>query len=247
MFDPTHTAKQVAANWPAGIPQPAALAAAIRLFEESEWIVPPVVTFDASTCTLKNLAQRVEEHARQLALADHFPAAHRAARLALASNVIATAATAVPAVLDTLRPQFDEAAQDYVAAVAELPEKFDGDAIAIASPDVQAAYARAGDAARTIAGIRGWLGGLVDLPGQGGDRAHHLYALKPKDRNELSLILSQHRLSAAEQRIDGVLLVAARNGIEFTMSTPRQASDIESAINASPVVRKPLQFAKLTR
>jgi hypothetical protein len=247
MFDPTHIARKASENWPADIPQPEALANAIALFEESEWQMPPATGFDTTGATMKNLAARVEEHARALAVAEKWSVAHRAAREALSHIVIQLTAEAVPAVLDQLRPQFDQAASDYRAAVALLPERFDGDAIADAPTEIQSAHRAAATASRELLGIRTWLSSLADLPKVGGARSHHCLVLRPRDRNQLQTLLSQHRLSQAEQKLDPLLLVAARSGIEFAMSTPREAGDIESAINSTPVERKPLQFAKLTR
>ncbi|MEI7780138.1 MAG: hypothetical protein WCJ42_12020, partial [Actinomycetes bacterium] len=62
--------------------------------------------------------------------------------------------------------------------------------------------------------------------------------------NELQAILTRPTLSTAEQRIDGLLLTAARNGIEFAMHTPAQAREIENEINSHPVVRKPVQMLR---
>jgi hypothetical protein len=247
VFDVQHTARKVSEDWPTGIPQNAELAAALRLFEESQWVMPPATQFDPAGVTVKNVADRITEHARTLAVAEKWSVAHRAFTEALARTVTELAAEAVPAVLDQLRPQFDQAANDYCAAVALLPERFDGDAIADAPTEIQSAHRAAATASRELLGIRTWLSSLADLPKVGGARSHHCLVLRPRDRNQLQTLLSQHRLSQAEQKLDPLLLVAARSGIEFAMSTPREAGDIESAINSTPVERKPLQFAKLTR
>jgi hypothetical protein len=42
-------------------------------------------------------------------------------------------------------------------------------------------------------------------------------------------------------------LFAVRNGIKFELNSPARQREIADEINAQPVVKKPLQYAKLGR
>jgi hypothetical protein len=236
MFDPRLTASTISRDWTGKLS--ADLAAAIKVFDESEWAQPPAAAFTTEGITAENVATRIEEHARELAAAEVFAKAKTAARDALGLKVIAAATAAAPDMLEQLRPQFDKAAQDYTAAVAKLPERITGDAIAVASPETQQAYREAVDAAKVIRGIDGWLADLTGLPQVGSTQYDkHCRVLSPKDRKELAALMSVSTKQPAEVNLDPVLLCAARNGITFEAKTPAEATALRKAIDASPTTK----------
>jgi len=245
MYEPTTTAKNISDNWGGNLPDE--LTEAIHAFDESNWVDPPAQTFTTAGVTRENIAARIEAHAGQLATAEAFGKAKSEARRALAQRVITLAAEAAPQKLEELRPQFDKAAADYVAAIHLLPEgRITGDVIAAASPEVQAANRVAVESAAVIAGISAWVAGLSDLPGVGSfEHEKVCRLLSPKDRSQLAELMGAKSDQPAEIRLNPMLLTAARLGVRFDLKTPAAATALRREIDSTPVIRKPIKFASL--
>jgi hypothetical protein len=216
MYEPTQIAKHVSDTW-GGSNLSGDLKTLLQAFDESDFVDPPAQIFNVEGCTRENVHIRIAEHAQQIAINESFAKARSEARRALAQRVITLAAEAAPQKLEELRPQFDKAAADYIAAIYLLPEgTITGDVIAAASPEVQAANRVAVESAAVIAGISAWVGGLTDLPGVGSfEHEKVCRLLSPKDRNELSALM-------------GASATAFRKTVEST-----------------PVVRKATKFVSL--
>jgi hypothetical protein len=245
MYEPTTTAKNISDTWRGNLPDQ--LTEAIQAFDESDYVDPPAQSFTTAGVTRENIAARIEAHAGQIAAAEAFGKAKSEARRALAQRVITLAAEAAPQKLEELRPQFDKAAADYVAAIYLLPEgRITGDLIAAASPEVQAANRTAVEAAAVIDGIAGWTAALTNLPGVGSMSHDNVCrVLSPKDRNELAELMGAKSDQPAEKRLNPMLLKAARIGVTFELKTPADATALRKAIDSTPVVRKATKFVSL--
>jgi hypothetical protein len=247
MFEPTVVAKHISDTWGGNLPDD--LATALQALDESQWVDPPAEVFNVEGCTRENVHIRIAEHAQQIAINESFAKARSAARRALAQRVNALAAEAAPQKLEELRPQFDQASADYIAAVYILGEgRVTGDAIADASPEVQDAYRTATEMAAVIGGIDSWVAGLTNLPGVGSMNHDNVCrVLSPKDRNELSELMGAKSDQPAEKKLDPMLLKAARLGVTFELKTPAEATALRRQIDSMPVVRKPIKFASVYR
>lgn len=245
MYEPTITAKHISDTWGGNLNDD--LTTAIQAFDESDFVDPPAQMFNVAGCTRENVHIRIAEHAQQIAINESFAKARSEARRALAQRVITLAAEAAPQKLEELRPQFDKAAADYVAAIYLLPEgRITGDLIAAASPEVQAANRTAVEAAAVIDGIAGWTAALTNLPGVGSMSHDNVCrVLSPKDRNELAELMGAKSDQPAEKRLNPMLLKAARIGVTFELKTPAEATALRKAIDSTPVVKKPTKFVSL--
>ena len=239
MFNAALTARDIT-DWTAiqlKLPKP--LADAIAIYEESDYVMPPVAKFDTTGLTRETVAAAVEDYAQRMAAVAGFDDAKRLAREQLAVDLLYAATEAVPELMDQLRPEFDKAVTTYVEAVAQLPEKFTGDDVADAPEPVQAAYRAAVEADSVIRKVDSWLGSLGDLPRHGSyNPDRECRVLAPKDRNELTALMTNPKLSRSEEKLHGLFLVAARAGVEFKMSTPAEASAIRAAIDATPIIQQ---------
>ena len=247
MFNAALTARNIT-DWAAIIKLPKALADAIAIWEESDYVMPPAAVFNTTGLTRETIAAAIEDYAQRMAAVAGFDDAKRLAREQLAADLIHAAADAVPEVIDQLRPEFDKAVAVYVEAVAQLPESFSGDTIADAPEAVQGAYRTAADAASTIRKIDSWLGSLGDLPTHGSYTSdRELRVLAPKNRDELAAVMTNPKLSKSEDKLHGLYLTAARTGVGFAMSTPAEATALRKELDATPFTRKPIQFARIGR
>ena len=248
MFDPETIARNISDTW-GGSNLSGDLKTAIQAFDESDYVDPPAQDFNVNGVTRENIADRIEAHAGQLATAQAFAKAKLEARHLLALHVMSLAAEAAPQKLEELRPQFDQASADYVAAVYILGEgRVTGDAIADASAEVQGAYRTAVEAAAVINGIDHWVAGLTNLPGVGSMNHDNVCrVLSPASRSELSELMGAKSDQPAEKRLDPMLLKAARLGVAFELKTPAEATALRKTIDNMPVVKKPIRFASVTR
>jgi len=239
--DPSTTARTIS-EWPAatGVPLSPTLASACNAWHETEFaLTAPRPTFDASRVTPAHAESAVNKFAAELATAGAWNEARTIALRALAGRVIDAAAAEVPALIEKLRPEFDLAVVEYVDAVAELPDSFNGDQIAAAHEDVQAAYRKAGDAAKTIRRIDSWLGSLSGIPGVSSHTPdRELKVLSPTTRAELRDAMTEAKVSKAEASLVPLYLNAARRGIAFEMKTPAEATALRKQIDSMPIVRE---------
>jgi hypothetical protein len=226
------------------LPQP--LADLIVAFEEVSYALPPHTGLDTNGLTVKSVPAAVEKLANDIAVASHFKEAQTAAKAALADAVLIAASDAVPAILKGLAPKFQTAVQAYTAAVQALPDPVTSDVLVASDPAVLAAYQNAVTAAATIKAIDGWLASLAEVPEHGSNAPQpELRVINATNRSELAAVMNAKAKSDAEDKLVPRYLVAVRSGIGFQTRTPVEASALRAEIDGMPVVRKPIQFARL--
>jgi hypothetical protein len=254
MFDNTFHARHLIESWSAvlgKLPKPVADAA--NVFHEAEYAIPAQPVFDPAGVTLENVGAAIDRLAADLAGGEHHQRAVRQAREVLARRVLGIAEQEVDTIIDGLTPGFEEAVDNYRSSVAELPDRITSDGL-VAARDTTAYgfYTKAVDAAAAISAVDNFLATLTYLPKyfvaapvatSSVDRV-----LVPANREELKLLLSvRSSKDATVAALNPIYLAAVRAGIEWGLSTPDVSRARRKEIDSTPVVRKKLQFAKVTR
>lgn len=249
MAEPRHHAEQVS-RWSGslGVEIPEDLSKAIEIFELVLWTeVGHLPQIDLSKVTAKNAETLIREHASRLALLDkpgegwgELTQAKQAYVDAAARAVAQLASGAVDGVIEQLTPGFDEAATAYVAAVDLLPEDLSSENLVKAGATAVAAYGQAQEAATKLTTVHGWASSLRELPGHHADvELAGLYIIRPADMMQLSELDKAKRSEAndVERAVGGpVLLLAAREGYEFSIRTPREAAQLRASLSTGAVV-----------
>jgi hypothetical protein len=226
-----------------GVTLPADLVKAIEVFEAIRWTeVGHRPQIDLSKVTAKNVEILIRDHASHLALLDkpgegwgELTTAKKAYADAAAREVVRLASGAVDGVIEQLTPGFDEAATAYVAAVDLLPEDLSSENLVKAGAAAVGAYGQAQDAAAKLTTVHGWASSLRELPSHHADvERAGLYIIRPA--NILQLIeldkASDAKVNDVQRAVGGtVLLLAAREGYEFSIRTPREAAQLRASLN----------------
>jgi hypothetical protein len=237
-------AANIITRWPALLGPdalPPKLLAAIRLFDESEFVQPPPPPAVPEVTSADKLASASAELARELSTAEHFEAATRQVRDHLGQEVISLAHQNIDAVFDAIRPGFQAAADSFVAAVCELPETLNlsSGSVAVAN------YEQAKDAHGQLEKLDSFLSSLTVL--YGGRPEPALRCLKPVNRDDFQSITDRQGSRKAYEGLHDHWAWAARNQVVFEPHTPPQCAEIRAAIQAQPVERKPFKMADTVR
>ena len=252
MFDNVFSAKNLIEKWGSVLGKlPGPLADAANVFAEAGYAVPPQPVFDPAGVTVKTVGAKIDRLAADLAAVEHHQNAVRQARQVLARHVLDTAEGEVAGIIESLTPRFVEAVGNYRSSVLELPERISSDGLVAArDTTVYGFYTQAVEAAAGITAVDNFLASLIHLPkyavasSSGSSSVDRV--LVPKDREQLTLLLSVRSTpDASLAALNPVYLAAARAGVEFGISTPDVWRERRKAIDSTPVVRKPVKFAKL--
>jgi hypothetical protein len=246
MFDRIATVTTIT-NWPAlGVKLPKPLADKIEVFDAVRYVeTRHPVTIDTSAITAKNADDAVAELAARIVPA-HADAgevsaldkARSAILNQLGLEIMREAAQALPDVIDQLRPGFDRAVSSFVEAVENLPEPLTSEALVAAGPSVLSDYQAAREAASVIATMDAWLATLNQLPIFAGlPTPPALRVLSPSTRSELSKLTTvhgSHKADSVEAALGTIYVVAAREGIEWSLNTPAESAQIRQTIESAP-------------
>lgn len=229
---------------------PKGLADAINLFEqikrvEVEHSAPAL---DVKDLTVGNVEDRILELAQQLVEIEQVSARARAKDQVLGiatNNLLNEAKAAIPALLNKLGTLLKKQAQEYVDAVAELP-----DADLVVTPqelfvasDVDAldgdglghivtyrnAYQKATSAASGLDHLAHWVATTRHLSEHPAKVDSVLLLLKPVDADELATLdaaRSDKDINPALKALNPVFFAAAKNGIEFGANTPDECHEL---------------------
>jgi tetratricopeptide (TPR) repeat protein len=241
MFDIAHTAQSIAGDWPGIIGKlPKDLSSRLDVYDATTYVDDPYTGVDASKITAANAAQTITDLAEALAAREKFAEARNAVRRALALDILRTAGTLVPELIETIRPEFEQAVSDFTEAVGLLPEQVTHDTLVDSGPAVLAAYQTAVAANQVLARLDQWLGSLTGLPAYAGRAPETARVLRPSTRSQLQMLLG-----AGERKflqLTPLYVVAVRAGIPFDLLDPIEASRLREELDAMPVERKPIQF-----
>ncbi len=231
-------------RWPALLGPdalPPKLLAAIRLFDESEFVQPPPPPAVPEVTSADKLASAAAELARELSTAEHFEAATRQIRDHLGQEVISLAHQNIDAVIDAIRPEFTAQAEVFVSEICEVPDdlRLGSGSTAIAH------YERAAAAHRALEKYDSFLGSLTVL--YGGRQEPALRCLKPVNRDDFQSITDRQGSRKTYEGLHDHWVWAARNSVVFEAHTPPQCAEIRAAIQAQPVERKPFKMADTVR
>lgn len=246
MAQPRHHAEQVS-RWSGslGVEIPEDLSKAIEIFELVLWTeVGHLPQIDLSKVTAKNAETLIRDHASRLALLDkpgdgwgELTQAKQAYLDAAARAVAQLASGAVDGVIEQMTRGFDEAAFAYVAAVDLLPEELSSETLVKAGATAVGAYGQAQEAAAKLATVHEWASSLRDLPGHHADvERAGLYIIRPANVSQLIELdkASDAKANEIESAIGGpVLLLAAREGYEFSLRTPREAAQLRASLSTA--------------
>jgi phosphatidylserine/phosphatidylglycerophosphate/cardiolipin synthase-like enzyme len=148
-------------NWtrfPGNLPKP--LIDAINTYEESKYVQSPYVFPDVDKLTVKTVADGVEAMAKDLAVAAVFEDAQMQIRDALARRVVAVAKEHTAGILDSLKPQFDEAVVAYRELLKQLPDDCSPTSLIHAGGDAVVAYKDAKDYEAVLNGFHTFVASL---------------------------------------------------------------------------------------
>jgi hypothetical protein len=162
-----------------------------------------------------------------------------------ARAVLQEAGAAVDAIIEQLIPTFDKHAAAYVEAVAKLPAGVDDRALVSAGPQAVTAFATAQGHAGYLAAVSSWVANTRNLPGHAIQPDAVLRILRPETRAQLAKLDAAQRQSANATlaAIDPMLVVAAREGVEFGINSLREAAAIRVRMKAMPLQNKPIRVA----
>jgi hypothetical protein len=244
MFDVSHTAQNVANEWPAVIGKlPRNLAEAIAVYDATSYVDDPYTAVDASKITADNAAEAIHDLAQALAAQAKFADAKLSVRRALAFDILRFAGAAVPELIEAIRPAFDKAASDFTEDVQLLPDQVSHDTLVNGGPDVLAAYHSAVAANQVIAKFDRWLADLIQLHAFAGRTPEVARVLKPTTRGQLQTLLGANRQDYLA--LNPLYVTAVRAGIEFGLCDPHEAGRLREEIEAQPVERKQAQFMQI--
>lgn len=228
-----------------GVALPADLVKAIETFELIRWTeVGHVPQIDLSKVTAKNVETLIRDRASHTALLDkpgegwgELAKAKQAYTDAAAREVIRLAPGAVDGVIEQLMASFDEAAAAYVAAVDLLPEELTSETLVKAGAGAVGAYGQAQEAAAKLSTVHEWVSSLRELPGHHADvERAGLYIIRPENLVQL-IELDKARAAKTndvERAVGGpVLIVAAREGYEFSIRTPREDAQLRASLSSA--------------
>lgn len=231
-------------NWTAlGVKLPAELVKAIDVYEAIRYATvehPPV--FDLAGVNEKNAEDRINTLADELARAAVVGDAKRHALAAASQEVTRQAGAAVPAVITELTPAFERSVSSFTEAVNGLPDDLTSDQLVAAGAATVSLYLAAKEAAAHIAVVDGWLASLVDLPYYAGlPQEPCLRVTSPLNRDELLVLLNAHQANNVDplvRDLNPVYVAAAKNGIAFKISDPREQAARREQIESAPVDRQ---------
>lgn len=246
MIDRTSVADSVG-RWPGslGVTLPADLVKAIEVFETIRWTeVGHQPKIDLGKVTAKNVETLIRDHASHTALLDkpgeswgELTKAKRAYADAAAREIVQLASGAVDGVIEQLTPGFEEAAVAYVAAVDLLPEDLSSENLVNAGAAAVAGYGQAQEAAAKLTTVREWASSLRELPGHQADIERAvLYIIRPENMLQLTELEKARdaKVNDVERAVGGpVLILAAREGYEFSIRTPREAAQLRAELSSA--------------
>ncbi|OZE26579.1 hypothetical protein CH256_17470 [Rhodococcus sp. 05-2254-6] len=219
-----------------GLKLPNSLTHKLTMHDEVGYLSDPDLSVDLEALTMENLEATVDSLAGDLSAAAKHKEAARRIRDGFTRGILREASSAVPDMIEQLRPGFEKAVADYVEAVSELPSDLTSDGLVKAGPEALAAFQAAQTAKATISAVDSWVAKLLELPKYVGKPDPVLRVLKPTTRDELSKLLTAHSKAgnALENQIGPLYFVAAKEGIEFTINTPQESEAIRAEIDAQP-------------
>jgi hypothetical protein len=215
-------------------PLPKALLTAIAVFEASELVQEPYPHIP-DDITEKTVESVMLDLTTVLVSADRWWDARNRVKDLLAQRVLAEAADAVPPIIERLRPQFDSAATEYRAAVADLPDDTTPAALVHAGAAAVESYRRAVDAEAQLGRFHAFVNTLQNVPGHPTRLEPLAFLLRPTTRAELQALIDA---SGKRERdaLNPLYLKAVELGVKFALNTPAEAAAIVDDINAQPVV-----------
>ncbi|MDO1485103.1 Uncharacterised protein [Rhodococcus rhodochrous] len=247
MYNIISTADAVSRWNSLGVELPEELATAVETFEAIRWVeTGHAVQFDLTDITAANAEEKVVDFANRLMPAlktgDHTsrtPLEEAKQRMleAAASDVLGKATAAVPVVIEQLTPEFDKHAAAYVAAVADLPEKFDAASLLQAGAGAVAAYQIALSEAAHLNQASSWVAGTRALPGFTGLNVDvPLRILRPSNALQLAKLDAALYMNVdqAMDALNKVFYTAAREGIEFGINTLRECAELRRSLAITP-------------
>ena len=250
MFDIRTTAKTIAA-WPGivGIDAiPTALRESVELFDSAAYVEGPYVTVKPDTITAQNVEAVMGGLADELAREAHFTEARKRVVEALGQHLLQIAGESVEAILEKLRPGFEQAVENFTIAVSELGE-CTPTALVRSGPVALQRYQDALASQDVMLKADQFLSTLRHLPIYG-VVSHEpcLRLTSPSNRDELKLLLNyQGKRSEAWGDLLPLLVHAVKGNIRFSLNDPATAKAIQNEINSSEFVAKKPRFMSVNR
>lgn len=245
-FDITLDARQIGESWPAVVKLPADLAGTLAAFDEAEWVQPAGAGIPVEKITVKNVAEAVQSLSQLYAVEEAHNRAQRDVRKQLAARVLALAAAHTPALIEQVTPAFDKAVAEFRETVESLPDNHTPTALLAAGGSAVDAYHRAIAAQQQLRVFAAWINSMYTLPGFTGCRREPaLILVTATNRAELTSLLNAKPVQGSE--LNPVYLTAIQLGLKWGLHDPATAQQIADGINSQPVVKKPIQFARLAR
>jgi hypothetical protein len=251
MFDIRTTAKTIAA-WPGivGIDAiPSALRESVELFDSASFVSEPYITVKPETITADNIESVINGLASDLSQAAHFTEARKRVVDALGQHLLQIAGESVEAILEKLRPGFEQAVENFTIAVGELGDDLTPAALVRCGPVALQRYTDAVTAQDEMLKADQFLSTLRHLPIYG-VVSHEpcLRLTSPSNRDELKLLLNyQGKRSEALGDLLPLLVHAVKGNIRFSLNDPATAKAIQNEINSSEFVAKKPRFMSVNR
>jgi hypothetical protein len=225
---------------------PPALADAVAAFEAADAVAEPsAAAINVTAITADTAAQAVADAVDAAARSGVFHSAKSKVVDALGRRVLGEAIGALPEAFARMTPDLDAAVKELAEALDDLPEEITDAAIVAAGPATLAAYQRALAAQKVLNMLDGFVASVPAGLANSAPELHVLRLLTPTSRAEYAGLLDAAANRGKRPALSPLWLFAVRNGIEFAMNSPARQREIADTINSIPIVRKPINFAKV--
>lgn len=224
------------------LPKP--LAVLVEKLEAVQAVEPEPLP-DTTKVTKGNASDVIHDLAADLAAQQQFHTAKNRVADDLARSVVHAAGELAETVRDSLVPAFDAAVKVFTEALRELGDNGHSPAALIAAgPAAVQAFHTAMDAQADIQRMESWVGSLASLPRYVTSPDPVCRITRPTNRAELQA-LENARGGAGE--LNTLYLKAIELGVPLALNLPDEAMEIRAVIEAQPVVKRPLQYANVSR
>jgi hypothetical protein len=250
-MDAAFDARRITSDWPlflggqAGGKLPPALAAAIGAFEAADAVAEPSAAINVNAVTADTAAQAVADAVDAAARAEVFHAAKSKVVDALGRRVLGEAVAAVPEAFARITPELDAAVEELAEAIVDLPDPITDAALVAAGPATLAAYQAALAAQRVLNRLDGFVASVPGGYASSAAQLHVLRLLSPTSRAEYGGLLDVAVTRGKRPDLSPLWIYAVKNGIKFELNSPARQREIADEINSIPIVRKPINFAKV--
>ncbi len=250
-MDAAFDARRIASNWPLflggqGKKLPPALVAAIGAFEAADAVAEPsAAASNVNALTAATAAEAVADAVDAAARAEVFHSAKTIVVDALGRRVMGEAIAAVPEAFATMTPELDAAVKELAEAIVDLPDPITDAALVAAGPATLAAYQAALAAQRVLNRLDGFVSSIPGGHIHSAAQLHVLRLLTPTSRAEYGGLLDVAVTRGKRPDLNPLWIYAVNSGIKFELNSPARQREIADEINSQPIVRKPINFAKV--